>query len=152
MENLTLEETPPPGGPMGGGQMPLLGPGLPPPQNQQLPPQMFTTAAQLLDMTDSKLSLVLTRRVPWRTRLDRDVSLQVSRAGTQKPKMKHRVSTEGFVADDQTLVEKLMVTLRDGRKLIGVLRSWDQFGMCCPQPCAELLAQPILTFFIIQRT
>lgn len=117
---------------MGGGQMPLLGPGLPPPQNQQLPPQMFTTAAQLLDMTDSKLSLVLTRRVPWRTRLDRDVSLQVSRAGTQKPKMKHRVSTEGFAADDQTLVEKLMVTLRDGRKLIGVLRSWDQFGMCCP--------------------
>lgn len=27
--------------------------GVPPP-NQQLPPQMFTTAAQLLDMTDSK--------------------------------------------------------------------------------------------------
>lgn len=26
-------------------------------------------------------------------------------------------------------VEKLMVSLRDGRKLIGVLRSWDQFGM-----------------------
>jgi len=25
--------------------------------------------------------------------------------------------------------EKLMVALRDGRKLIGVLRSWDQFGM-----------------------
>jgi hypothetical protein len=24
--------------------------------------------------------------------------------------------------------EKLMVSLRDGRKLIGVLRSWDQFG------------------------
>jgi hypothetical protein len=24
--------------------------------------------------------------------------------------------------------EKLMVALRDGRKLIGVLRSWDQFG------------------------
>ncbi|KAJ5172759.1 hypothetical protein N7492_005352 [Penicillium capsulatum] len=43
----------------------------------QLPPQMFTTAAQLLDLTDKKLVLVL----------------------------------------------------RDGRKLIGVLRSWDQFGM-----------------------
>jgi len=25
--------------------------------------------------------------------------------------------------------EKLMIALRDGRKLIGVLRSWDQFGM-----------------------
>jgi U6 snRNA-associated Sm-like protein LSm1 len=25
--------------------------------------------------------------------------------------------------------EKLMVVLRDGRKLIGVLRSWDQFGV-----------------------
>lgn len=25
--------------------------------------------------------------------------------------------------------EKLMVALRDGRKLVGVLRSWDQFGM-----------------------
>jgi U6 snRNA-associated Sm-like protein LSm1 len=50
MENLTLEEAPP----QGGAQMPLLGPGPPPQQNQQLPPQMFTTAAQLLDMTDSK--------------------------------------------------------------------------------------------------
>jgi hypothetical protein len=53
MENLTLEEAPPQGAP-GGAQMPLLGPGIPPPPNQQLPPQMFTTAAQLLDMTDSK--------------------------------------------------------------------------------------------------
>ena len=25
-------------------------------------------------------------------------------------------------------VEKLVLVLRDGRKLIGVLRSWDQFG------------------------
>lgn len=25
-------------------------------------------------------------------------------------------------------VEKLLLVLRDGRKLIGVLRSWDQFG------------------------
>ncbi len=25
--------------------------------------------------------------------------------------------------------EKLMVALRDGRKLLGILRSWDQFGM-----------------------
>lgn len=29
---------------------------------------------------------------------------------------------------DLPLLEKLMVALRDGRKLIGVLRSWDQFG------------------------
>lgn len=42
----------------------------------QLPPQMFTTAAQLLDLTDKKLMLVL----------------------------------------------------RDGRKLLGVLRTWDQFA------------------------
>jgi U6 snRNA-associated Sm-like protein LSm1 len=28
-----------------------------------------------------------------------------------------------------TLLEKLVLVLRDGRKLIGVLRSWDQFGM-----------------------
>ena len=25
--------------------------------------------------------------------------------------------------------EKLLLVLRDGRKLIGVLRSWDQFGI-----------------------
>jgi hypothetical protein len=56
MENLTLEEAPPQGAPGGA----LLGPGIAPPQNQQLPPQMFTTAAQLLDMTDSKDFFVLT--------------------------------------------------------------------------------------------
>lgn len=27
------------------------------------------------------------------------------------------------------ITEKLVLVLRDGRKLIGVLRSWDQFGM-----------------------
>lgn len=32
----------------------VLGRGAPPPQPQQLPPQMFTTAAQLLDLTDSR--------------------------------------------------------------------------------------------------
>jgi len=52
MENLTLEDPAPLGGTPGGAQMPSLGQGLPP--QQQLPPQMFTTAAQLLDMTDSK--------------------------------------------------------------------------------------------------
>ncbi|KXS93653.1 hypothetical protein AC578_5320 [Pseudocercospora eumusae] len=53
----------------------------------QLPPQMFTTAAQLLDLTD----------------------------------------------------KKLMVVLRDGRKLIGVLRSWDQFGNLMLQDTIERL-------------
>lgn len=47
-----------------------------PPGAPQLPPQMFTTAAQLLDLTDKKLLLIL----------------------------------------------------RDGRKIFGVLRSWDQFA------------------------
>lgn len=51
----------------------------------QLPPQMFTTAAQLLDLTDKKLVLVL----------------------------------------------------RDGRKLIGVLRSWDQFANLVLQDTVE---------------
>jgi len=71
-------------------QMPLLGPGIPPPQNQQLPPQMFTTAAQLLDLTD----------------------------------------------------KKLMVALRDGRKLIGVLRSWDQFANLVLQSTVERIFVP----------
>jgi hypothetical protein len=54
MENLTLEDPLQQGGAQSQmqNQMPLGG-GVPPP-NQQLPPQMFTTAAQLLDMTDSK--------------------------------------------------------------------------------------------------
>ncbi|KAG5983598.1 hypothetical protein E4U55_007768 [Claviceps digitariae] len=51
----------------------------------QLPPQMFTTAAQLLDLTD----------------------------------------------------KKLMVVLRDGRKLIGILRSWDQFANLVLQSTTE---------------
>ncbi|MCJ1372875.1 SM-like, degradation of cytoplasmic mRNAs and positively regulates transcription initiation [Loxospora ochrophaea] len=52
-----------------------------------LPPQMFTTANQLLDLTD----------------------------------------------------KKLMVVLRDGRKLIGVLRSWDQFANLVLQDSIERL-------------
>ncbi|KAF2214905.1 hypothetical protein CERZMDRAFT_57422 [Cercospora zeae-maydis SCOH1-5] len=68
MENLNLHDAGPPGPP-------------------QLPPQMFTTAAQLLDLTD----------------------------------------------------KKLMVALRDGRKLIGVLRSWDQFGNLVLQDTVERL-------------
>ncbi|KAK5678923.1 hypothetical protein LTR17_018423 [Elasticomyces elasticus] len=61
-----------------------------PPPIPQLPPQMFTTAAQLLDLTD----------------------------------------------------KKLMVVLRDGRKLIGVLRSWDQFGNLVMQDTVERLFVP----------
>ncbi|CAH0041534.1 unnamed protein product [Clonostachys solani] len=69
MENLSIQDAPPPGT--------HQGPGGPPQAPAQLPPQMFTTAAQLLDLTD----------------------------------------------------KKLMIALRDGRKLIGVLRSWDQFEL-----------------------
>jgi hypothetical protein len=52
MENLSLNDPPPPGL----GQMPQPSAVLPDAQPQgppQLPPQMFTTAAQLLDLTDS---------------------------------------------------------------------------------------------------
>ncbi|KID76648.1 U6 snRNA-associated Sm-like protein LSm1 [Metarhizium brunneum] len=73
MENLTISDAPPPGA-RGHAQGP-----------PQLPPQMFTTAAQLLDLTD----------------------------------------------------KKLMVALRDGRKLIGVLRSWDQFANLVLQSTTE---------------
>jgi len=79
MESLSLND-PPPGSPQRQmGQMPQPSAVLPDVQPQgppQLPPQMFTTAAQLLDLTDKKLLLVL----------------------------------------------------RDGRKISGVLRSWDQFA------------------------
>lgn len=61
MEHLSInDQPPPPPFPQGPGQP---GPGMPPPgllgggrppQPQQLPAQMFTTAAQLLDLTDSK--------------------------------------------------------------------------------------------------
>lgn len=36
-----------------------------------------------------------------------------------------------------TIVEKLMVILRDGRKLIGILRSFDQFGMSKVHVCTS---------------
>ncbi|KAK4190168.1 U6 snRNA-associated Sm-like protein LSm1 [Podospora australis] len=61
-----------------------------PPQPQQLPAQMFTTAAQLLDLTD----------------------------------------------------KKLMVSLRDGRKLLGILRSWDQFANLVLQSTKERIFVP----------
>jgi U6 snRNA-associated Sm-like protein LSm1 len=58
MENLSLNDPPPPpGSPQRQmGQMPQPSAVLPDAQPQgppQLPPQMFTTAAQLLDLTDS---------------------------------------------------------------------------------------------------
>jgi U6 snRNA-associated Sm-like protein LSm1 len=61
MENLTISDAPPQqgGGAMPPVQMMPLGPGArPPPQQQQLPAQMFTTAAQLLDLTDSMLCVL----------------------------------------------------------------------------------------------
>ncbi|RHZ71914.1 hypothetical protein CDV55_103484 [Aspergillus turcosus] len=95
MERLSLND-PPAGAQRGNTPQPfsqqnnMLGPSAPmthgPPQ---LPPQMFTTAAQLLDLTDKKLVLVL----------------------------------------------------RDGRKLIGVLRSWDQFANHEPMASANLVLQ-----------
>ncbi|KAF2760635.1 putative small nuclear ribonucleoprotein [Pseudovirgaria hyperparasitica] len=75
MENLSLND-PPPGSFDQAPQQPPV---------PLLPPQMFTTAAQLLDLTD----------------------------------------------------KKLMVALRDGKKLIGVLRSWDQFGNLVLQGTVE---------------
>ncbi|WPH04170.1 small nuclear ribonucleoprotein (LSM1), protein [Acrodontium crateriforme] len=88
MENLSLHEGGPHSGLPPGAQhmMPPQGPSAPPPV-PQLPPQMFTTAAQLLDLTD----------------------------------------------------KKLIVSLRDGRKFIGVLRSWDQFGNLVLQNTIERL-------------
>jgi len=82
MEHLTLEEQPQSGQQRRSPQ-PIL-PGQIPPTSQ-LPPQMFTTAAQLLDLTD----------------------------------------------------KKLMVVLRDGRKFVGVLRSWDQFANLVLQDTVE---------------
>ncbi|RMY64666.1 hypothetical protein D0863_09654 [Hortaea werneckii] len=91
MERLTLADAPPgapPPGPQNQPPMMMPPPGPPgPPPVPQLPPQMFTTAAQLLDLTD----------------------------------------------------KKLMIALRDGRKLIGVLRSWDQFGNLVLQDTIERL-------------
>ncbi|KAK3344447.1 hypothetical protein B0T25DRAFT_557053 [Lasiosphaeria hispida] len=84
MENLSISEPPPHGS---GGIPPALGR---PPQPQQLPAQMFTTAAQLLDLTD----------------------------------------------------KKLMVSLRDGRKLLGILRSWDQFANLVLQSTKERIFVP----------
>ena len=64
MENLSISDGPPPQQqqqqqqPGGGMPTPMamaLGRATVPPPTPQLPPQMFTTAAQLLDLTDSML-------------------------------------------------------------------------------------------------
>ncbi|KAA6415137.1 MAG: small nuclear ribonucleo (LSM1) [Lasallia pustulata] len=83
MENLSLHDQAPAGISLENTHPPLAPHGVP--QHVSLPPQMFTTAAQLLDLTDKKLMLVL----------------------------------------------------RDGRKLIGVLRSWDQFANLVLQDAIE---------------
>ncbi|KAI9777349.1 MAG: SM-like, degradation of cytoplasmic mRNAs and positively regulates transcription initiation [Geoglossum umbratile] len=93
MEHLTLQDTPPPGAQNAHPPPPQTPLG--PQQLPQLPPQMFTTAAQLLDLTDSEVPLSNPR------------------------------------------TEKLLVSLRDGRKLIGVLRSWDQFANLLLQDTIE---------------
>ncbi|EWG53024.1 hypothetical protein FVEG_11552 [Fusarium verticillioides 7600] len=49
---------------------------------------------------------------------------------------------EGSCADDCIIAEKLMVALRDGRKLIGVLRSWDQFANLVLQSTVERIFAP----------
>ncbi|KAG5659288.1 hypothetical protein KAF25_000490 [Fusarium avenaceum] len=98
MENLAISDAPPQGR---GAPQPL----------PQLPPQMFTTAAQLLDLTDSTIP-------PWYQ------------------------EKEGSCADDCKPAEKLMIALRDGRKLIGVLRSWDQFANLVLQSTVERIFAP----------
>lgn len=74
--------------------------------SSKLTAQMFTTAAQLLDLTDSETPL--------------------------GPALYQRQGGEDRVTDSSEYrskpTEKLVLVLRDGRKLIGVLRSWDQFG------------------------
>lgn len=57
MENLSLQDQQLGGGPLGPNHAAFPPPGGPP----QLPPQMFTTAAQLLDLTDSETAYLLPR-------------------------------------------------------------------------------------------
>ncbi|KAL4727690.1 hypothetical protein ACLX1H_004375 [Fusarium chlamydosporum] len=99
MENLSISDAPPQGR---GAPQPL----------PQLPPQMFTTAAQLLDLTDNETGWISNQEIG------------------------------GSCADDCKTAEKLMVALRDGRKLIGVLRSWDQFANLVLQSTVERIFAP----------
>lgn len=127
MERLSLNESPAPAPrtPQQNQQFSqnALGPAGPQPTGgpPQLPPQMFTTAAQLLDLTDSMCTQPRSKRPN-------------SRKRTRECKRTN-------IAD--TITEKLVLILRDGRKLIGVLRSWDQFGT----PVAPQFPSPFyLTF------
>jgi len=102
-------------------------------QQTSIAPQMFTTAAQLLDLTDSK-GLHISLLGSW------SLGLEILRGSrtfdtvgySSQPhgdELQDRPVKMRIIADTSARVEKLMVSLRDGRKLIGVLRSWDQFGM-----------------------
>ncbi|KAL2360990.1 hypothetical protein RJZ56_006113 [Blastomyces dermatitidis] len=107
-------QVPPGAPPPAPGQAPSPGPMMPP-APPQLPPQMFTTAAQLLDLTDSEQRPSL-RGQPWK---------------------KNRIELPFF--RQRMEIEKLVLVLRDGRKLIGVLRSWDQFANLVLQGTVERL-------------
>lgn len=129
MENLSISDAPPQmqGGPGGPGGMPPSGPLGRPPQPQQLPAQMFTTAAQLLDLTDSEF-LPIPQDYPYPIPTQSSSSLDVALTSRSRR------------------TEKLIIALRDGRKLLGILRSWDQFGTytsLSPQfPTKPMLTNP----------
>ncbi|MCJ1438779.1 SM-like, degradation of cytoplasmic mRNAs and positively regulates transcription initiation [Xylographa pallens] len=77
---------------------------------------MFTTAAQLLDLTDSEAHYSLLHWYrPWIC------------SGCIPFSKQMKLVTTGRYGLTIPFPEKLLLVLRDGRKLIGVLRSWDQF-------------------------
>ena len=84
----------------------------------------FTTSGSLVDLVDSKsISPVHVHdHVPVRNIHRRRQILSVSLVGS--------VDNMLILNDlcSLAVVEKVMVLLRDGRKLIGVFRSYDQFG------------------------
>ena len=104
MENLSLEDRPPPG--------PSAVPNnVPPPGPTQLPPQVRAWALRRLrgwsvDSPDVYYRCAITR--------------------SYRQSVCSRPLFIGFLLIWKA--EKLLLVLRDGRKLIGVLRSWDQFG------------------------
>lgn len=62
------------------------------------------------------------------------------------------VSSQSDYVTDTCSVEKVMVILRDGRKLLGVFRSYDQFGMpsSLPLPTARTLI--VTANFLLEST
>lgn len=100
---------------------------------------MFTTAASLLELTDSESSPQFFRKYQFPVQEPPLFSLP-PRPGFPLPS--HHKESPRLIRKQPRLTttplfppglkEKLTVTLRDGRKLIGVLRSWDQFGMFLP--------------------